>query len=161
MTEAAVKKFMEERKKCFPKESIEPLTEQLLQVPEEMFEALEMLKFQNPNTVLAASILGGLLGVDRFMIGSFGLGLVKLFTTGLWGILYIYDWFKIRELTRNYNLVKLYNGITGQRVSNSDEVKAKVRGGKQGLVDNREELWASAKKLGRSAKKLNNTMYLK
>jgi TM2 domain-containing membrane protein YozV len=66
------------------------------------------------NTVLILSVLLGTLGVDRFMIGDVGMGILKLFTFGLCGLLWLYDIFTIRgradELNRK-NANEVYQGI--------------------------------------------------
>jgi TM2 domain-containing membrane protein YozV len=45
--------------------------------------------------ILVISIFLGGLGIDRFLVGDVGLGLLKLFTGGICGILWIIDWFLI------------------------------------------------------------------
>ena len=42
--------------------------------------------------VWLCSFFFGVLGVDRFVRGQIGLGLLKLFTGGVGGIMYFYDW---------------------------------------------------------------------
>jgi TM2 domain-containing membrane protein YozV len=65
-------------------------------------------------TVLILSVLLGTVGVDRFMIGDVGMGMLKLFTFGLCGILWLVDIFTIRgkvdELNRK-NANEIYQGI--------------------------------------------------
>lgn len=65
-------------------------------------------------TVLILSVLFGTLGVDRFMIGDIGMGLLKLLTFGLCGILWLIDIFTIRgkvdDLNRK-NANEIYQGI--------------------------------------------------
>jgi TM2 domain-containing membrane protein YozV len=65
-------------------------------------------------TVLILSVLLGTAGVDRFMIGDLGMGLLKLFTAGLCGILWLIDIFTIRgrvdDLNRK-NAYEIYQGI--------------------------------------------------
>lgn len=43
------------------------------------------------------------LGVDRFIIGDIGMGLLKLCTFGLCGILWMIDIFTIREKVDDFN----------------------------------------------------------
>ena len=57
--------------------------------------------------MLLASIFLGTLGVDRFMIGDIGIGILKLLTGGLCGILTIIDWFTNSRKTKQLNLSKI------------------------------------------------------
>ena len=65
-------------------------------------------------TVLILSVLLGTVGVDRFMIGDVGMGMLKLFTFGLCGILWLIDIFTIRgkvdDLNRK-NANEIFQGI--------------------------------------------------
>lgn len=56
-------------------------------------ESLSPKKVQKKNwtVALVLSIFLGWLGVDRFYMGHVGLGLLKLFTLGMWGIWWIID----------------------------------------------------------------------
>lgn len=58
-------------------------------------------------TVLLVSIFLGGLGIDRFMIGDTGVGILKLLTGGLCGILTIIDWFTISKKAKQLNLSKV------------------------------------------------------
>lgn len=49
------------------------------------------------------AIFLGLYGIDRFYVGDIGLGLLKLFTSGLCGILWIIDIFIISARVAEYN----------------------------------------------------------
>lgn len=55
---------------------------------------------------LVLSVLFGTLGVDRFYIGNIGMGVLKLLTGGLCGILYVLDWFLIMGRTDDHNRAK-------------------------------------------------------
>ena len=61
---------------------------------------------QNPNTVLILSVILGTLGVDRFMLGDMGMGLLKLFTFGCCGVLWLIDIFTTKERTGEFNRKK-------------------------------------------------------
>lgn len=70
---------------------------------EEKVIALTAVELKDPTIILVLSIFLGYLGVDRFMIGDVGIGLLKLLTCGLCGILSLIDWFIIMDKTREYN----------------------------------------------------------
>lgn len=53
--------------------------------------------------IVLSLCLGGL-GIDRFYIGSIGIGILKFLTLGCFGILAIIDWFRIAGLTRAKNI---------------------------------------------------------
>ena len=51
-------------------------------------------------------VLGGL-GIDRFMLGDIGMGILKLLTGGCCGILTIIDWFTISKKVKQANLAAI------------------------------------------------------
>lgn len=61
------------------------------------------MEFKDPTTLLIISIFLGTLGVDRFMLGDIGMGILKLLTVGLCGVLTIIDWFTIQKRVREQN----------------------------------------------------------
>jgi TM2 domain-containing membrane protein YozV len=68
------------------------------------------------NTVLILSVLFGTCGVDRFYIGDVGMGLLKLFTFGGCGILWLIDLFLIRDRADDYNRQKAAEILSGIRI---------------------------------------------
>ena len=66
---------------------------------------------------LILSILLGTLGIDRFYIGDMGIGILKLLTAGVCGILYIIDWFMIMGKADEYNRKKAREIISAITVS--------------------------------------------
>ncbi len=67
----------------------------------------QTLQFKDPTTILIVSLIVGYLGIDRFMIGDTGLGVLKLLTCGGLGIWAIVDWFLIMGLTKDKNMEML------------------------------------------------------
>ena len=55
---------------------------------------------------LVLSLLLGYLGVDRFYVGDTGLGILKLLTLGVCGIMALIDWFLIMGRADEYNRAK-------------------------------------------------------
>lgn len=62
-----------------------------------------MLDLKNPTTMLIISIFLGSFGVDRFMLGDTGMGVLKLLTGGVCGILTIIDWFSVSKKAKEKN----------------------------------------------------------
>ncbi|MBU5433523.1 TM2 domain-containing protein [Intestinimonas sp. MSJ-38] len=62
---------------------------------------------KDPTTLLLVSIFLGTLGIDRFMLGETGMGILKLLTVGLCGVLTIIDWFTIQKKTQDLNFNNL------------------------------------------------------
>lgn len=93
--------------KELPEAQLPMIREKLLQMSNDKLNQLNMLQFKSPTTLLIISIFLGGYGVDRFMLGDTGLGIVKLLTCGGCGIWAIIDWFNISEKTRQYNFRKL------------------------------------------------------
>lgn len=52
---------------------------------------------------LILSILLGTLGIDRFYVGDLVMGILKLLTAGLFGVLWVIDWFLIMGRADKYN----------------------------------------------------------
>jgi TM2 domain-containing membrane protein YozV len=87
----------------FPEEKMILLRERLLSLPEERFTMIQIAPYKDPVTLLLFSIFLGQWGVDRFMLGETGLGVLKLLTCGGLGIWTIIDWFLIIGKAKEYN----------------------------------------------------------
>lgn len=74
---------------------------------ESKFNLLTTVDIKDTITLLLISIFLGGLGIDRFMLGDIGMGILKLLTGGVCGILTIIDWFTVQNRTRELN----YNNI--------------------------------------------------
>lgn len=90
--------------KYFERHHLTWVREQLLQLDESKWPEIQMLQFKDPVIYLIVSILGGQLGIDRFMLGDTGLGIAKLLTCGGLGIWAIIDWFLIMPAAREKNI---------------------------------------------------------
>ena len=93
--------------KFFPAEKKMLVREKLLAMPDEKYVMVSSVDYKDPTTLLIVSLFLGTLGVDRFMIGDVGLGVLKLLTGGCCGILTIIDWFTIINKTKEVNFTKL------------------------------------------------------
>jgi len=73
-------------------------------------------------TILILSVLFGTLGVDRFMIGDIGMGLLKLFTAGGCCVLWLIDIFLIRGKVDDYNRKQANDILYGIKILSNEEI---------------------------------------
>lgn len=90
----------------FPEELLPYLEEKFLRMDSEEFQQVASVKLKDPVTLLAVSLLLGGFGVDRFLLGETGCGIVKLLLCWT-GVLTVVDWFQIKRKTREYNFRKI------------------------------------------------------
>ncbi len=99
------------------------LTEQLTMVKDlsdqqkMLFDSQFNSAKKDRSMVLVLSVLLGYFGVDRFMLGDTGLGVLKLLTGGLCGILWLVDLFRIQEATDDYNRKKAQEILMGIKMA--------------------------------------------
>lgn len=77
------------------------------EVDDEKFSLISALEYKDPMTILLVSIFVGSLGIDRFMLGDTGMGILKLLTMGLCGVLTIVGWFTVQKKAKDVNFQNL------------------------------------------------------
>ncbi len=97
--------------KYFPGDKLPLIREKLENLDDERYLTVFSVELKDPTTMLLVSVFLGGLGIDRFMMGDIGLGVLKLFTFGLCGILTIIDWFTIMKRTKESNYLQLMMAI--------------------------------------------------
>ncbi|MCL3781445.1 TM2 domain-containing protein [Prolixibacteraceae bacterium JC049] len=97
--------------KFFESHQVAQIRERLIELDDSKWSLIQTLQFKDPTTSLIVSLLGGGLGIDRFMIGDTGIGVGKLLTCGGLGIWTIIDWFMIMGATREKNIAKLQQAL--------------------------------------------------
>ena len=95
--------YLMNNQKFFPAEKVLYLKERLLAADPAKENLLMATDLKDPTTMIIISIFLGSLGVDRFMLGDVGMGVLKLLTAGVCGILTIIDWCTIMKRTRELN----------------------------------------------------------
>ena len=103
MEQQKIDMFIMTNQKYFPAEKVMYLKDKLRTMDEDKFSLVSTIELKDPTTILLVSIFLGTLGIDRFMIGDTGMGILKLLTCGLCGILTIVDWFSISKKTKDLN----------------------------------------------------------
>lgn len=106
-----VDNFLTVNSKNLPAEKISILKEKLLTLPKEKLDLLQMFPLKDTTHMLLFSIFLGGYGVDRFLLGEIGLGILKLLTWGGCGIWTMIDWFLITNKTKEYNFNQLMTSI--------------------------------------------------
>ncbi len=107
MEQQKIDMFIMTNQKYFPAEKIMYIKEKLKTVDEEKFTLISTVELKDPTTILLVSLFLGPLGVDRFMLGDTGMGVLKLLTGGCCGILTIIDWFGVQKKTKELNFSRI------------------------------------------------------
>lgn len=103
MEQQKIDMFIMTNQKYFPSEKIMYLKDKLRTMDEEKFSLISTIDLKDPTTLLLISIFLGTFGIDRFMMEDIGMGILKLLTAGLCGILTIIDWFTISKRVKELN----------------------------------------------------------
>lgn len=111
MDSQKVDMFLISYNKFFESYHLMEIKDLLAQSDDNKLTNIQIQQYQDPTMVLIVSLLGGPLGIDRFMIGDTGLGIAKLLTCGGLGIWAVIDWFLIMGATKRKNFERLINGL--------------------------------------------------
>lgn len=84
------------------------------------FEDIESLWLRNPWVMVAVSAVLGPLGIDRFLMGEYSIGIIKLVTLGGCGILWILDFLFSWVYAQGYNYSLVLRAL-GHDVDNMGE----------------------------------------
>lgn len=103
MDSAKIDLYLASNARYFETHQIIELQNRLNNAGDDKWILLNSLELKDPQTFLIISIVGGYLGIDRFMLGETGLGVGKLLTGGGCGIWAIVDIFLIREAAKKKN----------------------------------------------------------
>jgi TM2 domain-containing membrane protein YozV len=96
--------FIMTNAKYFEGYQITGIRERLIAMEDSKWAMISSVQLKDPTISLIVSILAGHFGIDRFILGSTGLGIAKLLTCGGLGIWTIIDWFLIMGVTREKNM---------------------------------------------------------
>lgn len=99
--------FIMTNQKNLPAEKIPFLRDRLMQCDPQRWVMVSSVEMKDPTTLLLLSLFLGGWGVDRFMLGETGMGLLKLLTGGCCGVLTIIDWFSVQNKTRELNFQRI------------------------------------------------------
>lgn len=104
--------FLASNSNYFPEDKIYLVKEKLQSIPEDKEIIVQSMEKKDPTNMLLFSIFLGSLGVDRFMLGDTGLGVLKLLTAGACGIWTIVDCFTVQKRAKEFNFNKLMSTLS-------------------------------------------------
>ncbi len=90
-----------------PADKAQIIREKMAGIDDSRYATISCIEMKDPMVMLLISVFLGKLGVDRFMLGNIGMGLLKLLTLGLCGILWLIDLFIIPNKTKECNFNEL------------------------------------------------------
>ena len=102
-----VQNYLIANAKNFPEASIEQIREQLSNLTQYEFNRIQVVPIKDSLIMFILSFCFGTYGVDRFMLGQVGLGILKLITFGGCGIWWLIYLFLIMEETKKSNYQKI------------------------------------------------------
>lgn len=111
MNESQVNLFMSQNLKNFSPTQISDIKSKLMSLPDDKSTVIMSLEFRDPTTILLLSLFFGGWGVDRFLLGNVGIGILKLLTGGCCGILWLVDLINYKKMTQGYNYKKFIEAI--------------------------------------------------
>lgn len=131
MDQQKIQMFLITNQKNFEASQIPFITKKLNELNDDQLMVVSTANYKEPTTMLIISLLLGGLGVDRFMLGETGMGVLKFLTVGGLGILTIIDWFNIMSKTRKKNFEVFLQSIEmcktlsdyTNRTNNIEEIK--------------------------------------
>lgn len=104
MEQLKVDLFLAQNAEKLPNEKLQIVRNTLMQLDDSKNAFIQTIDFKDPIVTLILSAATGFFGVDRFILGQVGLGLLKMFTCGglyIWWIVDIIGSIK-RTKDRNY-----------------------------------------------------------
>jgi hypothetical protein len=107
MDSQKVDMYLMSNAKFFEGHQLNAVRDKLASLDDSKFMLVQSLNLKDPTTSLIISLLAGVLGIDRFIIGDTGLGVGKLLTCGGLYVWAVVDWFIIQGRTREINFQRL------------------------------------------------------
>lgn len=104
---ALTDKFLVLNQIDLPEDKIPILRAHMLHCSLGKLQAIQGMSCRHAYNMQFISFILGWSGIDRMLIGDIGLGLLKLFTFGGFGILMLFDWLTIIYQTRYYNYLQV------------------------------------------------------
>lgn len=108
--------YLAQNANMFPAQKIMLIKEALSKLDESKMMYVQSVQLKDPSTILILSILVGSLGVDRFILGDTGMGVLKLLTCGGVYVWWIVDMISAQDRAKEYNYKQLMQTLSFQGV---------------------------------------------
>ena len=117
MDQTKIESYLAKNGAKLPEEKIVELKDLLAKLNDDQFISIDSLDLKNPSTMIIVAWLGACIGLDRFMLGDTGLGVLKLLLCGGCGIWGIIDIFSAKKRTKAYNYKKVKEALAAQGIA--------------------------------------------
>ncbi|MBQ3140661.1 MAG: TM2 domain-containing protein [Clostridia bacterium] len=107
MDSLTVDRYLEYTHGYFPAKNLPVIRQALLSMNEERFAIVVATQLHDPLSILLVSLFLGALGIDRFLLKDYRMGLFKLLTSWIVLITPLIDLFFIRARARRKNYLLL------------------------------------------------------
>ena len=117
MDQAKIEAYLAKNGANLPEDKMPELKELLAKLNDDQLISIEAVELKNPTTMILIAWLGGALGLDRFLMGDTGLGVLKLLTCacgGIWGII---DIFSAKRRAKEFNYKKVREALAAQGIA--------------------------------------------
>ncbi len=94
-----------------PDDKMSTLKAAIDKVDDSKLNSLMMIELQNPMTIFILAWLAGWLSLDRFLLGSYGVGIARILTLHGLGVWWLVDLITAMKRTRMYNFNKVKNQL--------------------------------------------------
>ena len=111
MKQQKIANFMMAYGNLFPADKRAYIEEALERCPDEKYNLLSTVNFKNPTMITVLSVFFGWLGIDRYLLGQTGMGILKFITGGFFGIWTIIDWFIVGKKSKEWNYQEIAKRI--------------------------------------------------
>lgn len=111
-----IQNYLMANAKNLPEVSIEEIRAKLSSLSQEEFNRVQVVPLKDTLVIFLLSLFLGHYGVDRFMLGQVGLGILKLLTVGGCGIWWLIDLFLVMEETKKTNYEKIMSAMPYQNI---------------------------------------------
>jgi TM2 domain-containing membrane protein YozV len=117
MEQQKIDMFLAQNAEKLPKDKVMIIQDALQKLDDSKAMMIQTIDFKDPTTILIFSILLGMWGIDRFVLGEAGLGVAKILTCGGCYVWWIIDMVNAQDHTRQYNFKKLQELLMTQGIT--------------------------------------------